>query len=334
MEDTIFKAMIVEEPQKGTFTRRIGERRISDLPPGEVVIRVHYSSLNYKDALSATGHPGVSRNFPHTPGIDAAGEVAASSTSTLVPGDRVIVTGYDLGMNTPGGFGQYIRVPAPWVLKLPSGLSLRESMILGTAGFTAALSVLRLMEAGVRPGSGDIVVSGATGGVGSIAVALLAKAGYRVVAASGKEHERDFLRSLGAAEVISRDELLQGNERPLMKERWAGAVDVVGGTALAAILKGTRYGGTVTCCGLVGSTELPVSVFPFILRGVGLLGIDSVQCPMGPRGAVWNRLADDWKLDSLAGMTVECRLHELEQKIQTMLHGGLRGRTIVNLMTD
>ncbi|KAB0672173.1 YhdH/YhfP family quinone oxidoreductase [Oryzomonas sagensis] len=331
MEDTVFKAMIVEEPHKGIFTRRIGERRIGDLPPGEVIIRVHFSSLNYKDALSATGHPGVSRNFPHTPGVDAAGEVAASSTDALSPGDRVIVTGYDLGMGTPGGFGQYIRVPAAWVLKLPPGLSLRESMILGTAGFTAALSVLRLMEAGVRPASGDVLVSGATGGVGSIAVGLLAKAGYRVVAASGKEHEREFLRSLGAAEVISRDELLQGSERPLMKERWAGAVDVVGGTVLAAILKGTRYGGTVTCCGLVGSSELPANVFPFILRGVGLLGIDSVQCPMGPRVTVWNRLADDWKLDTLAGMAVECGLNELEQKIQTMLHGGLRGRTVVNL---
>lgn len=331
MEDTIFKAMIVEEPQKGTFTRRIGERRISDLPPGEVVIRVHYSSLNYKDALSATGHPGVSRKFPHTPGIDAAGEVAASSADAFVPGDRVIVTGYDLGMNTAGGFGQYIRVPAAWVVKLPPGLSLRDSMILGTAGFTAALSVLRLMDTGVRPERGDIVVSGATGGVGSIAVALLAKAGYRVVAASGKPDEHEFLLALGAAEVISREELLQGGERPLMKERWAGAVDVVGGTTLAAILKATRYGGTVTCCGLVGSTELPVNVFPFILRGVSLLGIDSVECPMGPRTAVWNRLASDWKLDSLADLAVECGLDGLEQKIQTMLHGGLRGRTIVNL---
>lgn len=332
MEDTVFKAMIVEEPQKGIFTRRIGERRIGDLPPGEVLIRVHYSSLNFKDALSATGHPGVSRKFPHTPGIDAAGEVAASSAEAIVPGDRVIVTGYDLGMNTPGGFGQYIRVPAAWVLKLPSGLSLRESMILGTAGFTAALSVHRLIEAGVKPGSGDIIVSGATGGVGSIAVGLLAKAGYRVVAASGKEHERDFLSSLGAAEVISRDELLQGSERPLMKERWAGAIDVVGGTTLAAILKATRYGGTVTCCGLVGSTELPVNVFPFILRGVSLLGVDSVECPMGPRVTAWNRLSDDWKLNSLAEMAVECRLDGLEQKIQAILHGGLRGRTVVNMM--
>jgi len=331
MEETVFKAMIVEEPQKGTFTRRIGERRIGDLPPGEVVIRVHYSSLNYKDALSATGNPGVSRNFPHTPGIDAAGEIVASSTNDFVPGDRVIVTGFDLGMNTAGGFGRYIRVPAAWVVKLPPGLSLRESMILGTAGFTAALSVSRLMEAGVKPGSGDIIVSGATGGVGSTAVALLAKAGYRVVAASGKAHEQEFLLALGASEVISREELQKGSERPLMKERWAGAVDVAGGTTLAAILKATRYGGIVTCCGLVGSPELAVNVFPFILRGVGLLGIDSAECPMGPRTAVWKRLATDWKLNALADLAVECRLDELEQKIQTMLRGGLRGRTIVNL---
>jgi acrylyl-CoA reductase (NADPH) len=331
MEDIAFKAMIVEEPQKGIFTRRIGERRISDLPSGEVLIRVHFSSLNYKDALSATGNPGVTRNFPHTPGIDASGEVIASSGAAFVPGDQVIVTGYDLGMNTPGGFGRYIRVPESWVVKLPQGLNLQESMILGTAGFTAALSVLRLIEGGVTPECGNIVVSGATGGVGSIAVALLAKAGYRVVAATGKEKEREFLRSLGAAETISRDELLQGAERPLMKERWAGAVDVAGGTTLAALLKSTRYGGAVTCCGLVASSELPINVFPFILRGVSLLGIDSVQCAMNKRLEVWSRLANDWKPENLAGMAVECGLGQLEEKIQAMLRGELRGRTVVNL---
>lgn len=331
MEERAFTAMIVEEPRKGTFTRRIGERRVKDLPPGEVLIRVRFSSLNYKDALSATGNPGVSRVFPHTPGIDAAGEVVLSSVAAFAPGDHVIVTGYDLGMNTPGGFGQYIRVPASWVVKLPQRLSLRESMIVGTAGFTAALSVLRLIAAGVKPDGGDIIVSGATGGVGSIAVALLAKAGYRVVAATGKKCEQDFLSSLGAADIIGRDELLQDAERPLMKERWGGAVDVVGGTTLAALLKSTRYGGVVTCCGLVSSSELPVNVFPFILRGVSLLGIDSVQCPMETRLSVWDRLAGDWKLDNLAGMAAECGLEDLEERIQGILQGQLRGRTLVNL---
>jgi putative YhdH/YhfP family quinone oxidoreductase len=219
-------------------------------------------------------------------------------------------------------------------VKLPQGLSLAESMVLGTAGFTAALSVLRLAEGGVSPESGDILVTGATGGVGSMAVALLAKAGYRVTAVTGKEDEHGFLRSLGAAAVIGRDELLEGAERPLMKERWAGGVDVVGGPPLAALLKSTRYGGVVTCCGLVASPELPINVFPFILRGVSLVGIDSAQCPMERRRAVWDRLASGWKPANLEDAAVECGLDGLEEKIRAILKGELRGRTVVNLEAD
>jgi putative YhdH/YhfP family quinone oxidoreductase len=326
-----FSAMIVEESEPRTFIREIRSRSIDDLPAGDLLVKVHYSSLNYKDALSATGRPGVTRRYPHTPGIDAAGIVMESAGNVFAPGDNVIVTGYDMGMDTDGGYGQYIRIPSDWALPLPAGLSLRESMILGTAGFTAGMSVLKLQQNGVQPGDGDILVTGATGGVGSIAVAILSKAGYRVVAATGKAAESDFLRSLGASDVIDRENVLAGAERPLMKERWAGVVDVVGGEMLAAAIKSTRYGGTVTCCGL-GSADLTVNVFPFILRGVSLLGIDSVQYPRQSRQAVWEKLAGEWKPAALEATATECTLQSLEEHIQKMLSGGSRGRTLVNLL--
>jgi len=332
MTQTRFTAMHVEESAPKEFTRSIVTRSVDDLPEGELLLKVHYSSLNYKDALSATGRPGVTKRYPHTPGIDAAGEVVACSDGRFAAGEKVIITGFDLGMNTAGGFGQYVRVPSAWGVRLPDGLTLRESMILGTAGFTAGLSVLKLVEAGVIPGDGDILVTGATGGVGSIAVAILARAGYRVVASTGKERETEFLQGLGAAEVVSRDAVLEGKERPLGKERWSGVVDCVGGEMLATAIKATRYGGAVTCCGLVGSAELALNVFPFILRGVSLLGVDSVECPMPPRLQVWEKLAADWKTTQLSQIVNECSLHDLELKILEILEGKARGRTIVNLL--
>lgn len=325
----IFKAMIVEEQPEKQFTRRIGDRAISDLPAGDVLIKVLYSSLNYKDALSATGNPGVTRKFPHTPGIDAAGTVVEDSSGAFRPGAQVVVTGWDLGMNTAGGYGEYIRVPADWVIALPAGLSLRDSMILGTAGLTAGLC-LHALAGQVPPAAGEILVTGATGGVGSIAVAILAKAGYQVVAVTGKAEQAGFLKNLGAAEVISRESVLENSNRPMMKERWAGAVDVVGGEMLAAVLKSTRYGGIVTCCGLVGSPELPVNVFPFILRGVSLLGIDSVQCPTDTRLAVWEKLATSWKVD-LEALVCEVPLENLEESLMAILKGGVRGRVLVRI---
>jgi acrylyl-CoA reductase (NADPH) len=326
-----FSAMVVSETTPKNFERRIVKRSVNDLPPGELLLRVHYSSLNYKDALSATGRPGVTKSYPHTPGIDAAGVVEEDASGRFKPGDEVIVTGYDLGMNTAGGFGQYIRVPSAWAVPLPSGLTLRESMVFGTAGFTAGLSVYRLAAAGGTPEAGEILVTGATGGVGSIAVGILAKAGYRVVAATGKASEADYLKNLGASEVIDRQTVVEGADRPLLKERWAGAVDVVGGTTLAAVLKATRYGGVVTCCGLVGAPDLPVNVFPFILRGVSLLGIDSVQCPAERRLEVWQRLAGSWKPSHLEETVTEVTLQTLEPTIQAILAGQVRGRTLVNL---
>lgn len=324
-----FKALVVTKTDDGQFVREIRERSMDDLPPGDLVVRVNYSSLNYKDALSATGHPGVTRQFPHTPGIDAAGEVFSCESGAFAVGDKVIVTGYDLGMETDGGWGELIRIPSSWAVRLPAGLTGQEAMILGTAGFTAALSVLKLVQAGVKPSDGEILVTGATGGVGSIAVAILTKAGYQVVAATGKSSDEKFLRDLGAAEIISRDQVIAGLERPIMKERWAGCVDVVGGDTLSAAIKSTRYGGAVTCCGLVGSTELPLNVYPFILRGVSLIGIDSVKCPLDARLQAWEKLAAEWKPGHLNEMVTEVSLEGLEEKIQAILQGGIRGRVLV-----
>ena len=331
MPDT-FVAMVVEESAPGEFTRQIKAKSVAELPPGELLVRVHYSSLNYKDALSALGRPGVTRKYPHTPGIDAAGEVVSCSDGAFAAGEKVIVTGYDLGMNHAGGYGQYIRVPSSWAVRLPEGLTLKESMIIGTAGLTAALSLHQLTRAGVRPESGEVLVTGATGGVGSVAVALLASAGYSVVAVTGKTSETDFLHGLGAKLIMSREELLRGAERPLLKERWAGVLDVVGGEMLAAAIKSTSYGGVVTCCGLAESAELHLNVFPFILRAVTLIGIDSAQCPAQLRQQVWQRLAGELKPTRLLESAQECPLSGLEQKFAAMLRGKLRGRTVVNLI--
>jgi putative YhdH/YhfP family quinone oxidoreductase len=245
----------------------------------------------------------------------------------------VVVTGYDLGMETDGGWGELIRIPSSWAVRLPNGLTQAEAMALGTAGFTAALSVLKLDQAGVKPSDGDVLVTGATGGVGAIAVAILARAGYRVVASTGKSADEEFLRNLGAAEIIPRDQVTTGSERPMMKERWAGCVDVVGGDTLAAAVKSTRYGGAVTCCGLVGSTELPINIFPFILRGVSLIGIDSVNCPADIRLQVWGKLAGEWKPAQLQEMVTEVNLAGLEEKIAAILKGEIRGRVVVRMTT-
>ena len=326
-----FKAMVVSETPDGRFVREVKPKTIDELSLNEVLIEVKYSSLNYKDALSATGNKGVTRSYPHTPGIDAAGVVAESSNLAFEEGDEVIVTGFDLGMNTSGGFGRYIRVPASWVLRLPGNLSLRESMAYGTAGFTAALCVLKLQAHGLTKDSGEVLVTGATGGVGSIAVGILAKAGFHVVAATGKTGEKDFLTRLGAEQIISRAEASDNSGRPMLKSRWAGVVDTVGGSILATAIKSTRYGGCVACCGNAMSADLAVSVFPFILRGVSLLGVNSVEIPIGDRLLAWQKLAQDWKLDLSGDLVSECYLEELSPKIDQILKGGIRGRIVVNL---
>ncbi|HKK00161.1 MAG TPA: YhdH/YhfP family quinone oxidoreductase [Desulfotignum sp.] len=328
MKDQAFDAFVVEETADRQYRGSVKNVRIQDLPQGEVLIRVRYSSLNYKDALSASGNKGVTRNYPHTPGIDAAGIVAESSTPDIAAGDPVIVTSYDLGMNTAGGFGQYIRVPADWVVPLPDGLTLEESMILGTAGFTAAMSVEKIAD--IPPHTGPVLVTGATGGVGSLAVAILAKRGYTVAAVSGKP-ETDFLSQLGASEIIPRQTFVEDNKAPILKARWAGVIDTVGGDILATAIKSTRAWGKVTCCGLVASPELPITVFPFILRGVSLYGIDSQHYPKEPRQALWKKLAHEWKPDNLEKMASRIFLDQLNPAIENMLKGRLKGRTVVDL---
>ena len=325
-----FQALVVSESHAG-FARDIRTRSIDDLPAGDVLIRVRYSSLNYKDALSATGNRGVTRVYPHTPGIDAAGVVVESGTTDFAPGDEVLVTGYDLGMNTPGGFGQFIRVPAGWVMPMPPGLSLRESMIVGTAGFTAAQGLRALHEGGVRPEAGPVLVTGASGGVGCLAVMLAAAAGHTVIAASGKREKHAWLRSLGAAEAVGREDILADPERPLLKGRWAGVIETVGGAYLDAALRATMPHGVVAACGNAASARLETSVFPFILRGVRLQGLDSASTAMAVRRELWTLLAGPWKPARLDDVAAECTLAELPGRIDAMLRAALTGRVVVRL---
>ena len=326
-----FKALQVSEVTEREFTSTIVERNVDELPQGEVLIEVSYSSINYKDALSASGNKSVTRNYPHTPGIDASGIVRSSSSDNFKAGDEVIVTGYDLGMNTAGGFGQYIRVPAAWVLACPEGLNLRDSMILGTAGFTAALCIEKLIANGLRPEAGDVLVTGATGGVGIVAVMLLKALGYSVVASTGKKSAHETLLQLGASEILDREELSEANPRPLLKERWAAAVDVAGGDTLCNVIKALNYGASVAACGLVQSPMLQASVLPFILRGVNLLGIDSVELPLDSKQAVWAKLAGKWKLAGLDAICTEIGLEQLDASLSSVLSGQATGRFLLNL---
>ena len=331
MSETFFRALVVKKNDDKTFTREVTERKINDLPEGEVLIRVRYSSLNFKDGLSCIGNPGVTRNYPHTPGIDASGEVAESSDSRFKEGDFVIVSGYNLGMDTSGGFGQYIRVPADWIEPLPEGLTVKEAAIYGVAGFTAALSVDALQKHGIGPEDGEVVVTGSTGGVGSVSVALLSHLGYNVVASTGKKEEREFLSGIGASQIISREEVNDESNKPLLSERWGGAIDSVGGNTLATLLKAVKRGGAIAATGLVASSELSTTVFPFILRGVSLLGIDSGYTPKKLRREIWKKLAGDWKLAKLQKLTIDCTLDQLDPEIDKILAGGQRGRVVVDL---
>jgi len=331
MTNREFKAMVVSESGENQYRRTISTRNTEDLPDGNVLVKVHYSSLNYKDALSASGNKGVTRKYPHTPGIDASGIVAESTHKAFKPGEPVIVTSYDLGMNTAGGFGQYIRVPAAWVVPLPPGLTLRQAMCYGTAGFTAALSVLQLTKQGVDPEKGEILVSGATGGVGSIAVSLMAKLGYSVTAVNGRVDRSDYLKSLGAQCIVSHEDVVDTSGRPILKSRWAGSIDAVGGDILATTIKSTMDNGVVTACGNVASPDLPLSVYPFILRGVSLIGIDSQNCPRPLRQEVWQRLAGEWEIPGIESMVEEITLHDLDTYIDRMLNRDRLGRTVVNI---
>ena len=328
---TTYRAHYVQEQGEGEYRHGIVERDTADLPAGDLLIRVQYSSLNFKDAMSANGNKGVTREFPHQTGIDAAGVVEESERNGFKAGDEVIVTGYDLGMNTPGGLGGYIRVPEEWVLHCPTGLNPRQSMLFGTAGLTAQLCIDKLERMGVAPDQGQVLVTGATGGVDSMAVALLANAGYQVVASSGKTDKTDLLKEIGAVEVIDRSELSEPNKRPLLKERFAGAVDVVGGDTLANTIKSIRAGGSVACCGLVQSPAFDGTVLPFILRGVNLLGVDSVEIPLQAKGAAWEKLARCADLNAIARLNREISLDEVPEAIDTLFSGGATGHTVVKV---
>lgn len=325
-----FKALVVNKDDNA-FTVDIQQLNLDDLPEGEVLIEVAYSSVNYKDGLAAIPDGKIVSTYPFVPGIDLAGTVVSSEDDRFKEGDQVIATSYEIGVTHYGGFSEYARIPADWIVPLPEGLTLKEAMTFGTAGFTAALSVQYLQDHGVKPEDGPVLVSGATGGVGSAAVSMLSKLGYEVVASTGKESEHDYLRSIGAKEIISREALQPEKIRPLDSQRWAGAVDPVGGKTLAYILSTTKYGGTVAVSGLTGGPNVPTTVFPFILRGVKLIGVDSVYCPMSIRQKLWQRLATDLKPEKLDQITHEITLEELPQALKDILQGKLTGRTIVKL---
>ncbi|MDX1551463.1 MAG: YhdH/YhfP family quinone oxidoreductase [Marinobacter sp.] len=326
--DTEFKAWRVQE-QDGEYAGSEQTLHVSDLPENDVLIRVSHSSLNYKDALSASGNKGVTRNYPHTPGIDAAGEVVEDSAGSFSAGDKVLVTGYDLGMNTDGGFGEYIRVPADWCVAMPQGWDARTAMIYGTAGLTAGLCVTKLLTMGAKPEQGKVAVSGASGAVGTVAVELLANLGFEVVAISGKQDHVDALKNLGASEVLGRD-ALAAEKKPMLKPAFANAVDTVGGGPLAELLKQIHPGGSVSCCGLVAGPQLETTVLPFILRGNNLLGVDSVEIPLAKKQAVWNKFSGDWACRKTEASARDIGRGELDGALKAFLKGESAGKIVLD----
>ena len=326
-----FTCYLVTKDADGNVSGQLARRPLDELPDGEALVRVAYSSLNYKDALAATGHPGVNKVFPHVPGVDLAGVVAQSGVYELVEGDRVLVTGFDMGSNRWGGFAEYASVPLDWIVPLPHGLTLRESMILGTAGFTAGLCVDAIQKHGVEPDAGQVVVTGASGGVGSFSVAILAKLGYHVVAVTGKTSAHEYLSNLGAEQIVDRSEVDDRGGKPMLPGRWAGAVDATGGNMLTTILRATRRGGCVTACGLTAGDQLSMTVYPFILRGITLAGIDAAWGPIPLRHETWQRLAGPWKPNDLEGMAEFIELAELPPRIDDILAGKVTGRVVISV---
>ncbi|MDQ0196361.1 acrylyl-CoA reductase family protein [Paenibacillus wynnii] len=326
-----FQALVIEKSET-SFSVTVKPVTLEELPAGEVVIKVSYSSVNYKDGLASIPNGNILRSYPFIPGIDLSGYVVSSTDDRFQEGQPVFASGYGIGVSHYGGYSEYARIPADWVMPLPEGITLREAMIYGTAGFTAALSIQALEEHGIEPDKGKILVTGATGGVGGAAVAMLAKKGYHVVASTGKIDEKEYLITLGAEEVISREEVIGTSVKPLDKQLWQAAVDSVGGNSLAAILSKISYNGSVAASGLTGGTAVPTTVLPFILRGVNLLGIDSVACSAKKRLKVWQRMATDLKpaqLDTLVYR--EVTLDELPLALEDILKGNIRGRVLVRL---
>jgi acrylyl-CoA reductase (NADPH) len=324
------RALLLREAD-GKVTAAIERVDEAALPPGEVTVAVEYSTLNYKDGLILNGLGRLVRNYPHVPGIDFAGTVERSAAPSWRPGDKVILTGWRVGETQWGGYAEKARVKASQLVRLPEGLSAKQAMAIGTAGFTAMLAVMGLEERGLRPASGEVLVTGAAGGVGSIAVTLLAARGYRVIASTGRPEQHEFLSGLGAAGFIDRAALAKPPARPLDSERWAGAIDAVGSTTLASVLTQLSYGAAVAACGLAGGSDLPATVIPFLLRGVSLLGIDSVMCPQERRRAAWDRLAHELPLAKLDALTETVPLAAALALGQKILKGGVRGRIVIDL---
>ncbi len=328
MNDNL-QCLMVQRDEVGGVSVGVETIAVADLPPGDVLISVAYSSLNYKDALACQAHPGVVRKLPHVPGIDAAGEVVESAVVGFQPGDKVLVTGYELGTSHWGGYAEYIRVPSDWVVAMPAGLSVETAMAFGTAGFTAAQCVAALQHHGIQPGDGEVVVTGASGGVGSLSIAILAKLGYQVAAVTGKPEQASLLRELGASQILSREDASDDSEKPLLPARWIGAIDTVGGNTLGTLLRSMKHRGCVAACGLAAGHDLPLTVYPFILRGVTLAGIDSAQCPRDSRLQIWQRLATDWQIDGLENLTRKIALADVPREAEAMLAGKTFGRTLV-----
>jgi len=325
-----YKAFVVSEDDSGSYLGDIKVLDTQDLPVGDVLIKVECSSLNFKDALSFSGNKGVTRKFPHTPGIDAAGEVLSCATDDFKVGQKVLVVGYDLGMNTSGGFGEYISVPAKWVMPMPAAMSASQSMAWGTAGFTAALCIDKLFMAGAKKEQGPVLVSGASGGVGSIAIMLLVKLGFEVHALTSKTADKEYFKQLGVSEIVSRAEFLESSARPMLKPIYGSAIDVAGGDVLATMLKMIKPGGSVACCGLVASIELHTSVLPFILRGINLLGVDSVELPLNVKQSMWLKMASEWSLPALLDQCQLIAKQQLADTLQSMLNGNIKGRYVLD----
>ena len=324
-----FKAIVIEKSDGGQKTG-LTDFDEADLMAGDVTVRVEWSTVNYKDGLAVTGKAPVVRRFPMIAGVDFAGTVESSSHQRWQPVDRVILNGWGLGETHLGGYAEKARVKGDWLVGLPARNSAREAMAIGTAGFTAMLAVMALERHGVTPQQGPVIVTGAAGGLGSVAVALLAKLGFAVIASTGRPTEADYLRGLGASEIIERKDLA-GTAKPLGRERWAGGIDTVGSSTLANVLSMTRYGGAVAACGLAGGMDLPTTVAPFILRGVSLIGIDSVMCPLERRQEAWKRLASDLDAGKLAAMTSEIDLSGVIEAGRRIVEGGVRGRVVVKI---
>jgi alcohol dehydrogenase len=314
----------------GTFHCAVETLSIDQLPPGDVLIQVHYSSLNYKDALSAQGHRGITKNYPHTPGIDAAGVVVSSTVDSVAVGSEVLVIGFDLGMNTAGGLAEYIRVPAHWIIPKPAAMTFRQAMQWGTAGFTAALSVDKLQRNGVKAGQ-SILVTAAGGGVGSVSALLATKLGYDVTVVTEKPAMAELLTRNGVKDIISRDSILIAAEKPIAKPRWHAAIDAAGGNMLVSIIKQLQPQGSVACCGLVAGTELPLTIYPFILRGINVLGIDSAELPLAEKIFIWQRMASEWALPSLDSITEDIVLDEVPGKLEKLKVGRVAGRVVVKV---